>query len=68
MATSILIIVVVLQLWALYRLDLLQHRIDRLHAKVHAIRKAVVPNDLQSDAEGASRHPVTNTDRVLKHN
>jgi len=67
-ATSILIIVVVLQLWALYRIDLLQHRVDRLHSKVHAIRKAVVPSDTQSGGEVASRHPVTDTTRGLKQN
>jgi hypothetical protein len=64
--TSILIIVVVLLLWGIYRLDVLQQRIERLHAKVNAIRAAVVSNESQSDV--ASRHSVTDTVRAPKHN
>lgn len=67
MTTSILILVVILLLWVVYQLDMLEHRIDRMHAKVNAIRKAVVPSEPQSDAEVASRHSVTDTIRALKH-
>ena len=67
MDTSILIIVVVLLLWAIYRLDVLQQRVERLHAKVNAIRAAVARNEPQSDVEVADLHSVTDTIRVLKH-
>jgi hypothetical protein len=68
MDTSILIIVVVLLLWAIYRLDVLQRRVERLHVKVNAIRKAVAPNEPPRDVEVADLHSVTDTIRVLKHN
>jgi hypothetical protein len=65
--TSLLMIVVVLLLWAIYRIDLLQQRVERLHVKVNAIRRAVAPDAHQTDVDVADLHSVTDTIRVLKH-
>ncbi|HUO65927.1 MAG TPA: hypothetical protein VMV37_00235 [Gammaproteobacteria bacterium] len=64
MDTSLAIIVVALLLWAIYRLDILQRRVERLHAKVNAIRKAVVPAEQERDVEIADLRSVTDTVRV----
>jgi hypothetical protein len=64
MGTSLLIIVVALLLWAIYRIDILQQRVERLHTKVNAIRRAVAPDDPQRDVETADQRSVIDTDRV----
>jgi len=63
--TSLLIIVVALLLWAIYRLDVLQRRIERLHVKVNAIRRAVVPDEPQRDVETGDLPSVIDTIRVV---
>jgi hypothetical protein len=49
MGTLFPVFVIVLLLWAIYRIDLLQQRVERLHVKVNAIRQAVAPNGPQGD-------------------
>ena len=63
--TSLLIIVVALLLWAIYRLDVLQRRVERLHVKVNAIRRAVVPDESQRDVETGDLPSVLDTVRVV---
>jgi hypothetical protein len=63
--TSLLIIVVALLLWAIYRLDVLQRRIERLHVKVNAIRRAVAPDEPQRAVETGDLPAVIDTVRVV---
>jgi len=63
--TSLLIIVVALLLLVIYRLDALQRRIERLHVKVNAIRRAVVPDEPQRDVETGDLPSVLDTVRVV---
>jgi hypothetical protein len=62
--TSLLIIVVALLLWAIYRLDVLQRRIERLHVKVNAIRRAVAPDEPRA-VETGDLPAVIDTVRVV---
>jgi len=57
-ATSLLIVVVVLLLWAIYQIDLLRKRVERLHTKVNSIRRAIAPDELQSHVETPPLHSV----------
>jgi hypothetical protein len=57
------VFVILLLLYAIYWIDLLQQRVERLHAKVNVIRKAVAPNEAQH-REVAGVHSVTDTIRV----
>jgi hypothetical protein len=57
--TSLLVIVVVLLLWAIYQIEGLQQRVERLHAKVNAIRNAVAPNEPRHEAKVANLRPLS---------
>jgi len=41
----LLFVAIALLLWAIYRIDILQRRVERLHTKVNAIQRAVAPDD-----------------------
>jgi len=62
--TSLLIIVVALLLWVIYRIDMLHERVERLHIKVNAIRRAVAPDEPQRDVETPDLHSVIDTVRA----
>jgi hypothetical protein len=65
--TLLLIANSLLLFWAIYQIDFLRQRVERLHVKVNAVRKAVAPDEVQGmgDREPA---PVTDTIGALKHN
>jgi hypothetical protein len=65
--TLLLIANSLLLFWAVYQIDFLRQRVERLHVKVNAVRKAVAPDEVQGmgDREPA---PVTGTIGALKHN
>ena len=67
MGTLLLIANSLLLFWAIYQIDLLRQRVERLHVKMNAVRKAVAPDEAQAMAI-ASRHSVTGAIRALKHN
>ena len=59
MGTLLLIANSLLLFWAIYLIDVLRQRVERLHVKVNAIRKEVVPDEPQSEWRGrelALRH------------
>jgi hypothetical protein len=62
-ASVLLIVVVALLLWAIYRIDRLQRRVERLHTKVNAIRRAVAPSDSRMDVEAADLHSIIESAR-----
>jgi len=55
------IIVIALLLWAIYRIDILQQRVERLHAKVNAIRRAVASDEPKRDVETVELGSVIET-------
>lgn len=63
MGTGLLMVVVVLLLFAIYQIELLRQRVERLHAKVNAVRKAIAPDEQQRDAETADLRSVIDTAR-----
>ena len=64
MGTTLLLVVVALLLWAIYRIDILQRRVERLHTKVNAIRQAVTPDEPQKNVEIADLRSVIDTVQV----